>query len=274
MHIWIRNYSSITRPLVSLTCKGRSFVWEDEHVQAMQALKDAITHSATLITIEYISDQKVYLAVDSSFCGVGWILSQDCADGKRRLARFGSISWNEHEAHYSQAKIELYGLFRALCALQLHLVGICNLVVEMDAQFVKGMLANPNIQPNATINQWIAAILLFDFKLVHVPADKHQGPDGLSRQKHVEGEDDKEDDPEEWINNTLSLRVWTTTWADKLRTLGTPPSLTLSVEARSPLLLHSPSQLLTYPVKQNLTCSASVSTCLLSSDPPISQATT
>ena len=231
MRIWIRNYSSIARPLVNLTRKGRAFLWEEEHIQAMQALKDAITTSSALITIDYTSDRKVYLAVDSSFRGVGWILSQDCADGKRRPARFGSISWNEREARYSQAKIELYGLFRALRALRLHLVGVRNLVVEMDAQFVKGMLANPDIQPNAAINRWIAAILLFDFTLVHVPADKHQGPDGLSRREPVEGEDDEEDDPEEWIDNTLSLGVWTATWADKLRTLGAPPSLSLSVEA-------------------------------------------
>jgi len=42
-----------------------------------------------------------------------------------------------------------------------------------------GMLKNPDIQPNATINQWIAAILLFDFNLVHMPAAKHHRPDGL-----------------------------------------------------------------------------------------------
>jgi hypothetical protein len=42
------------------------------------------------------------------------------------------------------------------------------------------MLNNPDIQPNATINRWIAGILLFDFKLVHVPGATH-GPDGLSR---------------------------------------------------------------------------------------------
>jgi hypothetical protein len=233
MRVWIRNYSSIARPLVSLTRKGRPFVWEEEHVHAMQALKNAITNSSALITIDYTSNQKVYLAVDSSFRGVGWILSQDCADGKRRPARFGSISWNEREARYSQAKIELYGLFRALRALRLHLVGVQTLVVEMDAQFVKGMLANPDIQPNAAINRWIAAILLFDFTLVHVPADKHQGPDGLSRREPVEGEDDEEDDPEEWIDNTLSLGVWTATWANKLRALGNPPSLTLTIEAHS-----------------------------------------
>jgi hypothetical protein len=33
-----------------------------------------------------------------------------------------------------------------------HLVGVHKLVVEMDALYIHGMLNNPNIQPNATIN--------------------------------------------------------------------------------------------------------------------------
>jgi len=47
------------------------------------------------------------------------------------------------------------------------------------------MLKNPDVQPNAALNGWIAAIILFDFKLVHVLAEKHQGPDGLSRRERV-----------------------------------------------------------------------------------------
>jgi hypothetical protein len=59
------------------------------------------------------------------------------------------------------------------------------------------MLNNPDIQPNKTINCWIASILLFDFKLVHIPGATH-GPNGLSRQlaqpdDPPEPEDDYED---------------------------------------------------------------------------------
>ena len=110
--------------------------------------------------------------------------------------------------------MELYGLFRALRSLRLYLVGVHQLVVKMDAQFVKGMLRNPDIQPNATLNRWIAAILLFDFQLVHIPAEKHHGPDGLSRREPVDGEEE-EDDPEEWIDQVLmvsSLGVWISSW--------------------------------------------------------------
>ena len=219
MRIWIKNYSAIARPLVNLTRKGETFAWEDQHAEAMQHLKNAIINSSALISIDYTTDRPVFLAVDSSFRGVGWILSQECTDGKRRPARFGSISWNERESNYSQPKIELYGLFRALRALRLHLIGVRNLVVEMDAVLIHGMLNNPDVQPNAILNRWIVAILLFDFKLVHVPADKHQGPDGLSRCEHVEGEDDEEDDPEEWIDKTLGLSIWTSSTSAKLTLL-------------------------------------------------------
>ena len=220
MRIWIKNYATLAHPLVNLTRKGQPFVWTEEHDHAMQALKDAIIHSPALISIDYTSGLSVYVGIDSSIRGVGWILCQDCADGKRRPARFGSISWNEREARYSQPKIELYGLFRALRALRVHLIGILNLVVEMDAQYIRGMLRNPDIQPNATINRWIAAVLLFDFKLVHIPADKHHGPDGLSRREPAKGEEEEEeDDPEDWIDEALSLGVWVSSL------LGTPQFL-------------------------------------------------
>jgi hypothetical protein len=47
----------------------------------------------------------------------------------------------------------------------------------MDAKYVKGMINNPDLQPNATINRWIAGILLSHFKLVHISVDKHAGFD-------------------------------------------------------------------------------------------------
>jgi len=152
MRIWIKNFSTIAWPLVDLTRKGAPFVWQEEHEQAMQSLKSAIVHSSALISIDYSTDHAVYLSVDSSVRGVGWILVQDCSDGHRRPLRFGSIAWNEHKSRYSQAKLELYGLFCALHATCLYLIGARNLIVEVDASYIRGMLSNPDIQPNAAIN--------------------------------------------------------------------------------------------------------------------------
>jgi hypothetical protein len=218
MRIWIKNYSTIARPLHHLTCKSQPFIWHKEHAAAMQALKDAIVHSSALISIDYEADRTIYLAIDSSVRGVGWILSQDCADRRRRPSHFGSIAWDEREGRYLQAKVELYGLFRALRAMRFHLVGVRKLIVEMDALYIWGMLNHPDIQPNTTINRWITAILLFNFKLVHIPAEKHHGPDGLSWHKPVQGKDDNEDDPEDWIDRMLALGIWVVSWLDSALT--------------------------------------------------------
>src|SRR5260221_4783823 len=51
----------------------------------------------------------------------------------------------------------------------------------------------------------------FDFKLVHVPAEKHHGPDGPSRREPADGASDDEDDPEEWTDHALALGLWVVT---------------------------------------------------------------
>jgi hypothetical protein len=78
----------------------------------------------------------------------------------------------------------------------------------MDVQYVHSMLNNPNVQLNAAINHWIAAILLFDFKLEHVPTERHLGPDGLSCCEPIPREEEEDEDLEDWIDEVLSLGIW------------------------------------------------------------------
>ena len=99
-----------------------------------------------------------------------------------------------------------------LRALRIHIIGVADLTVDMDTQYMHSMLANPNIQPNAAINWWIAAIQLFNFKLVHILAEKHQEPDGLSQCEPIPREDNNENNPEEWVDNNLVLGLWLNTW--------------------------------------------------------------
>ena len=71
------------------------------------------------------------------------------------------------------------------------------------------MLRNPDVQPSAVQNHWIKGIKQFDFKLVHVPADKHKGPNGLSRRRpNTDEEDSRADEADEWIDNiALASRI-------------------------------------------------------------------
>ena len=147
----------------------------------MDDLKDTLINSSALRPIDYKSESSVILSVDMSNIAIGYLLSQcDPLDTKRRYyVKFGSITLNAREARFSQPKLELYGLYRTLRALKLILIGIQNLVIEVDASYIKGMLRNPDVAPSASINRWIVSILMFHFNLVHVPGS-HHGPDGLS----------------------------------------------------------------------------------------------
>src|SRR6266567_1373097 len=148
----------------------------------------------------------VILASDACPIAAGFYICQcdELDPRKRYYCRFGSITLNERESRFSQAKLEIFGLYRAFREFKIYLLGVRNLVVEVDARYIKGMLQNPDIAPSASINRWILAILTFHFKLVHVPAT-HHGPDGLSRcprqpDDEVRDEEALDDEFDDWVD--------------------------------------------------------------------------
>jgi hypothetical protein len=211
MRIFIKDYARIAWPLTKLTRHTEPFRWEREQEIAQNTLRKAIINSPAIRAINYKSDAIVILAVDTSYIAIGYVLMQ-CDENRPKVrypSRFGSMVLNERETNYSQPKLELYGLFRALRAVRLYIIGVKNLHVEVDAKYIKGMINNPDIQPNATINRWIAGILLFTFILVHVPGITH-GPDGMSRRKpqpnDVPSEDDQDDhESDEWLDRVYGM---------------------------------------------------------------------
>ena len=74
------------------------------------------------------------------------------------------------------------------------------MAIETDAKYIKGMLDNPGMGPNATINRWIDQILMFHFELRHV-AGKTFGPDGLSRREGQPGDEQYENPEANAVDN-------------------------------------------------------------------------
>jgi hypothetical protein len=211
--IFIANFAKRANALVNLTRKDVPFDFGPAQLAAQADLKEALLNSPALRPINYNSDSPVILAVDTSQTAVGFYICQaDLTMPKKRyFARFGSLPLNDRERRFSQPKLELYGLYRALRAYKIFLVGVRNLIVEVDARYIKGMLNNPDIAPSASVNRWIVSILTFHFELRHVPGKSH-GPDGLSRRPpqpddDSDGEESDEDaeEFEDWIDNLYSF---------------------------------------------------------------------
>lgn len=238
--IFIRDYAKIANPLTQLTRKDIPFEWGTDQQAAFHALKHAVTHAPVLRPLDYQSGLPVILAVDSSLLAAGWIIWQEDINGKRHPVRYGSRVWKPHESRYGQAKLELFGLLVALKATRAYTIGLKHLVVELDAEYVKGMINNPETIPNATLNRWIAIIRLFDIELRHVPADKHKGPDGLSR-KAPDPSESTDDDLDDWIEQQLEhffvdYKVPTPIYAvgnrlEEVTTIPTSPKRELSYES-------------------------------------------
>ena len=203
--IFIKDYGKLANPLNRLLRKDIPFEWGPPQIQAMADLKAALLASPALRAIDYESDNPVVLAVDTSYIAVGFQLCQEDRENpkKRYYNRFGSITLNEREARFSQPKLELYGLYRALRAMKFWLVGVRNLIIEIDATAIKYMLDNPDMAPNAVMNRWAIAIKLFHYTLRHVPGAMH-GPDGLSRrpaQPNDQPTVEEDDDFDDWVDN-------------------------------------------------------------------------
>ena len=133
--MFIQNFAKCANSLVHLMHKDVPFKFGPEQLAAQKDLKEALLASPALWPLSYTSDSLVILAVDSSAIAVGFYLCQeDSANPKQRhFAHFGSIPFNDQERQFSQPKLKLYGLFHALRMYKIFLVGIRNLIIEVDA---------------------------------------------------------------------------------------------------------------------------------------------
>ena len=88
-HMWIPHYAHVAEPLYSLLKKGRRFEWLDEHTESVRKLKEALAAAPALRKAVYEKGTPVYITVDTSPTGIGWVVNQDDEDGMRFPIRFG-----------------------------------------------------------------------------------------------------------------------------------------------------------------------------------------
>jgi hypothetical protein len=152
--IFIASFTKRTNTLVHLTRKDVPFEFGPVQVVAQADLKEALLNLPALQPINYNSDSPVILAVDTLQTAVGFYLCQANLHmpKKQYFTCFGLLLLNDCEQRFLQPKLELYGLYCALRTYKMFLVGVRNLIVEVDVRYIKGMLNNPNIAPLASVN--------------------------------------------------------------------------------------------------------------------------
>ena len=99
--------------------------------------------------------------------------------------------FNPVESRYSQLKLELYGVLRALKAKR-HWLHSIHFKLQVDASSIIQMVNAPDL-PNAAMTRWITYIQLFSFEVEHIKAKKHWVPNGLSWRPWSEEDSDQSD---------------------------------------------------------------------------------
>ena len=74
-HIWILHYAHVAEPLYRLLKKGHKFEWREEHTESVRKMKEALAATLALRKAVYGKDIPIYVTVDTSPTGIGWVIN-------------------------------------------------------------------------------------------------------------------------------------------------------------------------------------------------------
>ena len=169
------------KPLFNLLKKNATFEWTEETNTAFEDIKEALSSAPVLSAPDYedLEIKPLFVTVDASPTGYGAVLQQAQPDGTRKVCRYISHAFNKTELSYSQVKKELYAIKCCLKKLRMYISGI-DFTVETDCLPVCQLIRNPD-SLDLIFTRWIAYVLSFNPKVVHIPGKENVVADALSR---------------------------------------------------------------------------------------------
>lgn len=189
---FVSGFSKIAGPLHALVAetsrtdthrksKSKRLDWAAKHQQAFETLKEKLCDQPILGYADFSKPFEV--EVDSSNLGLGAVLFQR-QNGVRRVISYASRTLRGAERNmesYSSMKLEMLGLKWAVTEkFREYLLGN-KFTVYTDNNPLAHL---DNIKLDAVTQRWMAALALFDFKVLYKPGKANGAADGLSRRPH------------------------------------------------------------------------------------------
>ena len=172
---FIRNFSTLAKPLHRLTEKNVKFHWSIDCQNAFSKLKEALVEATVLA----YPDPKgnFILDTDASGVGLGAILSQE-QDGHERVIGYYSRSLTKSERRYCVTRRELLAVVDALKHFHTYLYAV-PFVVRSDHGSLRWLLNFRDIE--GQLGRWSEYLGTYNFQLVHRAGRLHGNADSLSR---------------------------------------------------------------------------------------------
>lgn len=175
--------SDINAPLRQLLKQSSEFIWDSQHDDAFQKMKDLITKEPGPILAYYDPQKELHLQVDASKYGLGAVLLQD---GKP--LSYASRSLTECEVSYAQIEKELYAVLFGCKRFHQYVYGR-EVIVESDHKPLESVMKKPLAAAPPRLQRMILQLQKYDITITHRPGKEIPVADTLSR-KSIESEHD------------------------------------------------------------------------------------
>ncbi|GBN58308.1 Retrovirus-related Pol polyprotein from transposon 297 [Araneus ventricosus] len=208
---FVKNFSTIARPLHKLTEAKSNFNWADECEKSFNSLKQALT-SAPILTYPRF-DKDFILDTDVSNEGIGAVLSQNIGNEKRVIVYF-SKSWGKPERNYCVTRKELLAIVKSIEHFHHYLYGR-KFLLRTDHASLRWLLNFK--EPEGQIALWIQRLQEYDFEIQHRKGTSHGNADALSRRPCKENCRQCTNAEKKFgMETDISVKVLTTTTVDPL----------------------------------------------------------
>ncbi|GBL63530.1 Transposon Ty3-I Gag-Pol polyprotein [Araneus ventricosus] len=177
---FVKNFSTIARPLHKLTEAKSNFNWTDECEKSFNSLKQALTSSPILTY--HRTDKDFILDTDASNKGIGAVLSQNIGNEERVIAYF-SKSLGKPERNYCVTRKELLAIVKSIEHFHHYLYGR-KFLLRTDQASLRWLLNFK--EPEGQIARWIQRLQEYDFEIQHRKGTSHGNADALSRRPCTE----------------------------------------------------------------------------------------
>ncbi|KMQ83693.1 reverse ribonuclease integrase, partial [Lasius niger] len=173
---FIKDFSTITAPLTSLTKKNTRWTWGADETAAFNRLKRALTAAPVLACPDF--SRRFYLQTDASTSGLGAVLTQYFEDGERVIA-YASRTLNGAERNYSATELECLAVIWGIRRMRNYLEGYTFTVIT-DHQSLRWLQKLE--EPTGRLARWLFELQQFDFDIKYRRGALNRVADALSRQ--------------------------------------------------------------------------------------------
>jgi RNase H-like domain found in reverse transcriptase/Reverse transcriptase (RNA-dependent DNA polymerase)/Integrase zinc binding domain/Chromo (CHRromatin Organisation MOdifier) domain len=180
---FIKDYSKIARPLLTLTHNTTPWHWGKEQQQAFEFLRDAMCRQPVLKQPDFTQPFAVF--TDASAYGVGAILSQEGGPNTQNRTKYHPVAYysatfTETERNYDIYDRELLAIMKAITHWRPYLIWTKE-PFKIFTDHANLLHWKSPRKLNRRTARWHGELQDYNFTLHHVPGKNHTAADALSR---------------------------------------------------------------------------------------------